>query len=124
MKRLPDTELEVIKALWDCGPDTPRTVLEERLAEHHWAVNTVNTYLTRLVEKGAVSVERSRRGNLYTARISREEYLAFDSRAALSQLYGSPRNFVAALAKNGLKREELDDLRLLLTELEEKGYAD
>ncbi len=118
MKRLPDTELEVIKALWDCGPDTTRTMLEERLAEHHWAVNTVNTYLTRLVKKGFVSVVHNRSGNLYTPLVSREEYQAFDSRATLSQLYGSPRNFVAALARDGLKQSELDDLRRLLNELE------
>ena len=118
MKRLPDTELEVIKALWDCGPDTPRTVLEERLAEHGWAVNTINTYLTRLVKKEFVSVEHKRSGNLYTPLVSREEYQAFDSRATLSQLYGSPRNFVAALARDGLKQSELDDLRRLLNELE------
>ena len=123
MKRLPDTELEVIKALWDCGPDTPRTVLEERLAEHDWAVNTINTYLTRLVKKGFVSVVHHRSGNLYTPLVSREEYQAFDSRATLSQLYGSPRNFVAALARDGLKKSELDDLRRLLNELEgEPGH--
>lgn len=118
MKRLPDGELEIIKALWDCGPDTPRTVLEERLSGHDWAVNTVNTYLTRLVNKGFVSVVHKRSGNLYSPLVSREEYLAFDSRATLSQLYGSPRNFVAALARDGLKRSELDDLRRLLNELE------
>ena len=32
MKRLPDTELEVMKALWDSGPETPRAELERRLA--------------------------------------------------------------------------------------------
>lgn len=118
MKRLPDTELEVIKALWDCGPNTPRTVLDERLAEHGWAVNTINTYLTRLVKKGFVAVEHKRSGNRYTPLVSREEYQTFDSRATLSQLYGSPRNFVAALARDGLKQSELDDLRRLLNELE------
>lgn len=118
MKRLPDTELEVIKALWDCGPNTSRNELEERLAEHGWAVNTINTYLTRLVKKGFVAVEQKRSGNRYTPLISREEYQAFDSRATLTQLYGSPRNFVAALARDGLKQSELDDLRRLLNELE------
>ena len=50
--------------------------------------------------------------------MSREEYQAFDSHAVLNKLYGSsPRNFVAALARNGLKQEELDDLRSLLDEL-------
>lgn len=75
MKRLPDTELEVMKALWDSGPDTPL--------------------------------------------VSREDYLSFDSRSVLSRLYGSsPRNFVAALARDGLAPGEVDELRALLDELE------
>ena len=31
MRRLPDTELEVMKALWASGPDTPRAALEDGL---------------------------------------------------------------------------------------------
>lgn len=120
MKRLPDTELEVIKALWACGPSTPRAALENQLAPFSWASNTINTYLTRLVKKGFVSVEHKRSGNLYTPVVSREEYQAFDSRATLSQLYGSPRNFVAALARKGLERSELEELRQLLNELEDQ----
>ena len=58
MKRLPDTELEVMKALWASGPDTPRSALETALEGFCWASNTVNTYLTRLVEKGFVAVRR------------------------------------------------------------------
>jgi BlaI family penicillinase repressor len=110
--------LEVIKALWAAGADTPRSELETRLSSFGWAPNTVNTYLTRLVKKGFVEVEHRRTGNRYTPRISREEYQAYDSRATLSQLYGSPRNFVAALARHGLEQSELDDLRRLLNELE------
>ena len=48
MKRLPDTELEVMKALWKAGEDAPRSVLEQALEPFGWATNTVNTYLTRL----------------------------------------------------------------------------
>ena len=118
MKRLPDTELEVMKALWDSGPDTSRPVLEEALAPFGWAANTINTYLTRLVDKGFVSVQRDRKGNRYTPVIPREEYLAFDSRSVLSQLYGSsPRNFVAALARGGLAKQDVEELRSLLDEL-------
>ena len=118
MKRLPDTELEVMKALWATGPDTPRAALEQSLESFHWASNTVNTYLTRLAEKGFVAVRREGKNNLYTPLLSREDYLAFDSRTVLSRLYGSsPRNFLAALAKNGLEERELDDLRDLLDQL-------
>ena len=118
MKRLPDTELEVMKALWNAGEHTPRTVLEVALEPFGWVSNTVNTYLTRLEKKGFVSVERDRRGNRYTALVTQEDYQAFDSKAVLSQLYGSPRNFVAALVRGGLEKGEIDQLRSLLDELE------
>jgi BlaI family penicillinase repressor len=118
MKRLPDTELEVMKALWASGPDTSRAQLEEALAPFRWAGNTINTYLTRLVDKGFLSVRRMGKTNLYTPQISREDYLAFDSQAVLRRLYGSsPRNFVAALARGGLDRREVDELRELLDQL-------
>ena len=118
MKRLPDTELEVMKALWTTGPDTPRAVLEQNLDDFGWAGNTINTYLTRLVDKGFLSVRREGRSNLYTPLVSREDYLTFDSQTVLRRLYGSsPRNFVAALARSGLDRREVDDLRALLDQL-------
>ena len=118
MKRLPDTELEVMKALWQVGPSAPRAVLEDALESFGWATNTVNTYLTRLEKKGFVQVERDRRGNHYTAIVTQEDYQAFDSKAVLSQLYGTPRNFVAALVRGGLEKGEIDQLRSLLDELE------
>ena len=124
MKRLPDTELEVMKALWASGEDTSRAVLEQALSPFGWAANTVNTYLTRLEKKGFVSVERDRRGNRYTALVSQEDYQAFDSQAVLSQLYGTPRIFVAALARTGLDRSDLEQLRSLLDELEEEQPHD
>lgn len=118
MKRLPDTELEVMKALWNAGEGASRAELEEALSSFGWATNTVNTYLTRLVKKEFVKVDRDPRGNRYTPLVSREDYQAFDSRSVLSQLYGSPRNFVAALARGGLKQREVEQLRSLLEELE------
>ena len=118
MKRLPDTELEVMKALWAAGENTPRSTLEQALEPFGWATNTVNTYLIRLEKKGFVRVERDRRGNQYTALVTQEDYQAFDSKAVLSQLYGSPRNFVAALVRGGLEKGEIDQLRSLLDDLE------
>ena len=66
MRRLPDTELEVMKALWASGPDTPRAALDQALAAFQWSPNTINTYLTRLMEKGFVSVRREGKSNRYT----------------------------------------------------------
>lgn len=117
MRRLPDAELEVMKALWRTGPDTPRAALEAELTPFGWAANTVNTYLSRLADKGFVAVRRAGKSNLYTPLVSREEYQTFDSRTVVSRLYGTPRNFVAALAREGLQQGELEELQALLEEL-------
>ena len=95
----------------------PRALLEERLASFGWAANTINTYLARLAEKGFVAVRREGKSNLYTPLVGRDEYQAFDSRAVLDRLYGSPRNFVAALAREGMGRDELEELQALLDQL-------
>ena len=117
MKRLPDAELEVMKALWKAGERASRADLQKYLTEFDWTPNTINTYLTRLKEKGFVESQRSGRDNVYTALVSREDYLAFDSRTTLDRLYGSPKNFIAALAKGGMKNEEVEQLKALLQEL-------
>lgn len=106
-----------MKALWATGPDTPRALLEARLAPFGWASNTVNTYLSRLADKGFVAVRREGKSNLYTPLVGQEAYQAFDSRAVLNRLYGSPRNFVAALARDGMRQDELEELRTLLDQL-------
>ena len=117
MKRLPDTELEVMKALWATGADTPRSTLEDRLSPFGWAANTINTYLSRLADKGFVAVRREGKSNLYTPLVDRESYQSFDSRAVLDRLYGTPRNFVAALARQGMRQGELEELQALLAQL-------
>lgn len=52
MKHLPDTELAVMKAIWACGEDVSRAEMEPHLAEYRWTANAINTYLSRLAEKG------------------------------------------------------------------------
>ena len=119
MRRLPDTELEVMKALWASGPDTPRAALERSLAPFGWAANTINTYLARLAEKGFVTCEKRGRSNWYAPAVSREAYLEFESGAVLSRVFGSSlKNFVASLARGGALRDgELDELQQYLEEL-------
>ena len=77
LKRLPDAELEVMKALWESGPDTHRSDLDSTLTSFSWTANTINTYLVHLTDKGFVSARWERRTNLYTPRVTREEYHTF-----------------------------------------------
>lgn len=118
IRRLPDTELEVMQALWASDTPVPRTQLEERLAQTHpMATTTLLTLLSRLSEKGFVQVDKEGRKSLYAPLVTREDYLAAQSRSFIQKLCGGNLStFASALCDSGLSKEELEELRELLKE--------
>ena len=118
IRRLPDTELEVMQALWASDTPVPRAQLEERLAQTHpMATTTLLTLLSRLSEKGFVRVDKEGRKSPYAPLVTREDYLAAQSRSFIQKLCGgSLSTFASALCDSGLSKEELEELRELLKE--------
>ena len=118
-RRLPDAELAVMQAIWSRGGEVSRSDIEGALAPHGWSANTVNTYLTRLCDKGFLTSRREGRNNLYTPLVSKDRYLEFESRSVLKRLYGgSLGSFVAALnAEQPLEQREIDELRQFLDDM-------
>lgn len=116
IRRLPDAELEVMQAIWACQPPVARTDIEESLYQTHpMAMTTLLTLLTRLGEKGFISIEKNGRRSYYTPCISREDYLASQSRNFFEKLCGGNLStFANALCGSGLTREEIAQLRTLL----------
>lgn len=116
IRRLPDTELEVMQAVWACRPPVSRQDIARLLEESHpMAPTTLLTVLSRLAEKGFLRIEKSGRSARYVPLISRREYLARQSRRFLDTLCGGSLSaFASALCDSGLSREELAELRSLL----------
>lgn len=118
IRRLPDAELTVMQALWDCESPATRVQIAQQIPEDHvMALTTLLTLLTRLGEKGFLAVEKAGRGNIYTPLITREDYLAVQSQRFLNQLCGGSVPMLAsALCRSGLSKAELTQLRQLLEE--------
>lgn len=118
IRRLPDSELAVMQAVWECTPPVSRSALEEKLLPRYpMAQTTLLTLLTRLAQKGFLTIEKQGRANYYLPLVSRDAYLADQSRRFVDQLCcGSISLFASALCDSGLSREELDELRKLLEE--------
>jgi len=116
MRRLPDAELEVMQAVWDCAAPVSRADIESVLNKTHpMAATTILTLLSRLVERRFLTIEKVGRSNCYTPAISRQEYLASQSKSFLEKLCGGDiRVFAAALCDSGLSREDIEELRQLL----------
>lgn len=118
IRRLPDSELAVMQAVWECTPPVSRTALEEiLLPTYPMAQTTLLTLLTRLAQKGFLTIEKQGRANFYLPTVTRDAYLADQSRRFVDQLCGGSISlFASALCDSGLSREELDELRKLLEE--------
>ena len=117
-KKLSDAELDVMLAVWQNRPPVLRSDLEEQLKSHNWADTTVLTLLSKLVEKGYLSLERQGRRNLYTPLVSERDYRRWANRSFLGKMYQSSlRRMVASLVETrDLTDDDLAELERFVAE--------
>ena len=119
-----DAELSVLKSFWDHGPATVRELIE-RLGTDS-AYTTVQTLVTRLVEKGHVRADRRGLAHVFTATTLREE-LAHRrvEEVASSLLDGATAPLVLRLVENGkFSADDIKSFRKLLKAAELKARED
>ena len=117
MKRLPESELEIMMIIWEYNRPVNRMEIEERLKKDV-AAPTILSFLNRLEAKGFVSVEKIGKINWYTPLVKEEEYLQKESRNILQKMYqNSLKNFVTALYDgDGLTSQDLEELKAFIEE--------
>jgi predicted transcriptional regulator len=100
--QIPDSELDVLKVLWDRGQATVREVLETlRAAGRQWSYATVATLLDRLETKGVVTSDRSELAFVYRPVISNQEVRQKRVTSLVDKLYqGEPGLLVLHLLKS------------------------
>lgn len=100
VQKLSDTEMELMEVIWECTPPVTSTELLALFAERgrEWKAQTISTFLSRLVDKGALTAKRDGRTNKYMPRISPEDYKLMETQHVLDGLYqGSVKNLISAL---------------------------
>lgn len=119
-----ESEWQVMKCIWGDPPKALPEILES-LKTTGWSKTTIQTYLARLVKKGALQTERRGKGYLYYPAISEKECQLAESRDFLRRVYdGSLSRMVMGFVRSGsLSRKELDELKALI-EQEEDPDAD
>lgn len=114
MKRLPEAEFQVMKALWTYEPPVTSSMVMEHLSgEKSWPIQSVVTLLGRLAEKEFLRSEKKGKERQYYPIVSKEDYLQFETGNFVRQYHEN--SFISLLSTlhqdKELTSEDLDDLQ-------------
>lgn len=108
-----ESELELMKILWDSNEPLTVSDIMKRLSDKNWKTTTVSTLLTRLCEKGAASFEKNGRSHLYYPVLKKDNYQLIAAKSLLDSVFsGSIKNLVASLYDNDeLSGKDIEELK-------------
>ena len=118
-----ETELDVLKVLWENGPGTVRVINDQlRRQGRRWAYTTVLTLLQRLEVKGYVISDKSGMAHVFRPAVTRDKLLRQRLKDLANQLCeGTATPLVLALVEGQrFTAEEISQFRQLLDQLEGK----
>ena len=117
-----DTELEVLKVLWDLREATVRDLLDRlKGLGRHWAYTTVQTLVVRLCRKGYVETRRQGKAHVFPPCVDQDELLRFELSGLADRVCdGRATPLMMTLVRdNAFSPEELAQLRRMLDELDQ-----
>ena len=120
-KRLPDTEFELMRIIWQNEPPVTTARVIQALGDSvNWKPQTVLTMLVRLIEKGFLTSERVGKERNYTPIISEAEYMNVETGDFIFRYRG---NSIGSLVKTMYDGKDLteEDLAELKKWFKEKG---
>ena len=98
------TEFYILKYLW--SRETPATFSEimthfNKKKKKEWKKQTVNTFLTRLAQKGFLNIDKSGKRAIYIPSVSKKKYYEDYAQQIIEDSYeGSLKNFICAFTEN------------------------
>ncbi|MBE6651468.1 MAG: BlaI/MecI/CopY family transcriptional regulator [Ruminococcaceae bacterium] len=115
-----EAELEIMKVLWDAGESVNSQYISEAVEDKNWKRTTILTFLTRLVDKGAIKAEKRGKLYYYTPIISQKEYRGSQTKNLIKSLYnGSVKDFALSLFEEQvISDKEIEELRAIFEDKE------
>ncbi|MFJ7732566.1 BlaI/MecI/CopY family transcriptional regulator [Lysinibacillus sp. NPDC097231] len=113
LQNLTDTEMEVMQVIWKMNKAVKSSELLDIFSEKGWKGQTIATFLSRLVDKGLLSVTREKgRINIYSPCLTFKEYKKKEAKSLLDTMYqGSVKTFLVTLYGDKVTDDELDELK-------------
>lgn len=118
-----ESEWVVMEQLWKRAPQTASEVHKAVQGSNEWALNTVRTLLTRLMEKGALKMKKNSSGVAeFSPAVQREVCVQSESDSFLHRVFqGAADSLVMHFVKNAkLTPEEVENLKRMVDQASDK----
>lgn len=118
-ERLPDSELLIMKIIWQSGiPIGTGRIVELVCEQKNWSRSTVQVLLSRLVERGFIEMKKKGRFKFYDPLIKEDEYLSKETKTFMEQFYSnSYKKLIASLVENRtITEKDIDDIVQIIKE--------
>lgn len=111
-----DTELAILRVLWERGASTVRQVHDSLIRERPIAYTTALKMLQIMTEKGLVRRDETDRSHVYSPRLTEEQTQRQLVRDLLDRAFGGSASklVMQALASRRASAEELTEIRKLI----------
>lgn len=114
-QQISDSELELMKIIWGNDGTALYAFIMSELDKsgNEWKKNTVLTLLSRLIDKGFLSITKIGRRNEYAALVSEKDYLATQTKNFLEKVYeGDVTELISTLVHQDiLSADDFDTLK-------------
>jgi len=116
-----ESELEIMKVIWKAKKPITSLDIGKEVEGKSWKKTTIATFLTRLLEKGALTAEKKGKLYYYTPLITEKEYKKSQTKSLIKSLYnGSAKEFALAFFRDQqLSQEDIKELRAIFDTTEE-----
>lgn len=117
IKKIPDSELEIMMIIWDAKKPVNSAYIMERLNKS-WTTTTVLNFLSRLCKRGFLTYHKEGRFNIYESKVDKEDYLQKESKRFLKKIHqNSFTSLVTSLYDgNSISKEDLKELKKFIEE--------
>ena len=125
IKRIPETELEVMQAVWSNPTPVTTTQIKQTLEkERPWSQGALQSLLSRLTDRGFLKGSMQGRNKVFEPLVSEEEYLAVESESFLKKLRrkSTITELVTALYDtNAISDKDIEELDAFLEGIKKEG---
>ena len=116
---LSENEWYIMQVLWEKSPSTLREICDALKESKGWTKHAITSFLKRMLEKEAISVDETGKLKNYSAVWSKEETILEETHSILDRVYRGDLLLMVsnAVKEQKLSKEEIEELKSILNHM-------